>query len=283
MNNEQENLSQNDKRIREIIGSLQKIDAPKDFDFQLKSKIANTKTRRGNWTFWRYFAVGIPTFACMALVAFFAFNRDIAPPQNNVAGVKEQHKTESIQANEVKPPEVVPEVAVAVNTTQETPSVKKSSQIIEPKIVDDKVIAKSGKPKTSELESKKVLRKKSVVKDDFIGQNISASTDIQEPILPKGLNGTSANLKINETDTVFEIESLLKDLGIETSDENGKLKVKSVRKNSSAERSGVKNDDVIDAIDNQKIAPKVTRKKSFDAKSINITRDGKSLELKLQQ
>ncbi len=282
MNNEQENLSRNDEKIRQILGSLEKVDAPGNFDFQLKSKIANTKSTRKKLEFWRYFAIGAPSLACLALVAFFAFNRNIPPPQNNVAEAKEPQKIESLPVNNVKQPEV-PSVEVAVQTTPETTNFKKESKIIEPKIVEDTVIAKADKPKNVGLENKKVLPKKPVVKDNFAGEITSAATDIQKPILPKGLNGNSPNLKINETDTVFEIESLLNDLGIETTAENGKLKVKSVRKNSSAERSGIKNNDLIEAIDNQKIAPKETRKKSFDAKSINVTRDGKTLELKLQQ
>jgi PDZ domain len=282
MNNEQENLSRNDEKVRQILGSLEKVDAPSNFDFQLKSKIANTKSTRKRLEFWRYFAIGVPSLACLALVAFFAFNRNITPPQNNVAEVKEPQKIESLPINEVKPPEV-PSIEVAVQTTPETTNFKKESKIIEPKIVEDKVIAKTDKPQNIELENKKILPKKPVVKDSFSGNITSASTDIPKPIVPKGLNGNSPNLKINETDTVFEIESLLNDLGIETTAESGKLKVKSVRKNSSAERSGIKNNDLIEAVDNQKIAPKETRKKSFDAKSINVIRDGKTLELKLQQ
>jgi hypothetical protein len=282
MNNEQENLSRNDEKLRQILGSLEKVDAPNNFDFQLKSKIADRKSTRTNLAFWRYFAIGVPSLACIALVAFFAFNRNLPLPPNNVAEVKEPQKTESLPINEVKPSET-PNVAVAVTRTFGTSDVNKEPNIIKPKIFEDKLIAKTDKPQNIGLENKKILPKKSVVKDDFVSERTSASTNNPPPILPKGLNGNSPNLKINETDTVFEIESLLNDLGIETTAESGKLKVKSVRKNSSAERSGIKSNDLIEAIDNQKIAPKETRKKSFDAKSINVTRDGKNLELKLQQ
>jgi PDZ domain len=279
MNNEQENLSRNDEKVRQILGSLEKVDAPNNFDFNLKSKIANTKSMRKKSEFWRYFAIGVPSLACIALVAFFAFNRNV-PPTQTIAF--ESNKAEIKAIEQVKPPEV-PNVELAVQTTPEISNLKKGSKIVEPKLVEDKITTKIDKPQNIGLENKKILPKKPVVKDDFVGEVTSASTNINKPIVPKGLNGNSAKVEINGTDTVFEIESLLNDLGIETTAESGKLKVKSVKKNSSAERSGVKNNDLIDAIDNQKIAPKETRKKSFDAKSINVTRNGKTIELKLQQ
>jgi C-terminal processing protease CtpA/Prc len=278
MNKEYENLSRNDEQVRVILGSLEKIDAPKTFDFQLKSKIAERKSSVGNWAFWKYFAVGVPTLACIALFAFFAFNHN-EPTEIVTAEQPKIVNQEAPEINRVVVNQVLEEPAIPV---AETTIIKKSLPVVEPKIVDEKIYANIEKPQNITPKTKKVVPKKRVVNEIF--SNDSAVTNINKPLQPKGLNGSNAaNMKINESDTVFEIESLLNDLGIETANENGRLKVKSVTKNSSAERSGIKNNDLIDAIDNQKIAPKETRKRSFDAKSINITRDGKTMELKLQQ
>jgi hypothetical protein len=279
MNNEQENLSRNDEKLRGILGSLEKIDAPKDFDFQLKSKIAYTKATSRNSAFWRYFAIAVPSLACVMLVAFFALNRNAPTP---IATVEQPQIKTSATPETIKLPENS-NVQIAEKSPIETIKIKNMLPVAESKVVDDKVIAKTEKPQTVNFENKKVLRVKPKVKDDFVSDKTSAATNISPPIQPKGLNGTSANTRINEVDTVFEIESLLNDLGIETLAENGKLKVKSVKKNSSAERSGVKHDDVIDAVDNQKIVPKEIRKKVFEAKTIKVTREGKAIELKVQQ
>jgi PDZ domain len=278
MNNEQENLSRNDEKLRGILGSLDKVDAPKHFNFRLKSKIASAETNGGNRTFWRYLLIGTSSLTGILLVAFFAFNRNV-PTQ---IATFNQPQPPTVGTPEIK---VLPEVAkveTSEKTQIETPTSKKDSRLIEPKIVADKVLAKAEKLQNIEVESKRILPKKSVVKDNFVGEKTSAFTGIKKPLVPKGFGSTSVNTQLNDITTVFEIESLLSDLGIETTAENGKLKVKSVKKNSSAERSGVKNDDVIDAVDNQKITPKETRQKAFTAKSLNITREGKTLELKLQ-
>jgi hypothetical protein len=281
MNNEPENLSRNDEKLRGILGSLDKIDAPKDFDFQLKSKIANVKSTRGSQAFWRYFMIGVPSLACLLLVTFFAFNRNTTkPPPYIVAEVKEPQITQTPVITVVKMPEGNNN-EVAVKPLDEVQNAKKTLPDVEPKVAENKVLAKAENLKNISVENKKVLQKKPTVKESFSAD--SAVTEIPKPILPKGLNATNAsNTQINQSDTVFEIESVLKDLGVETSEENGKLKVKTVKKNSLAERSGIKNDDVIDAVNNQKITPKETRKKAFDAKSINVIRDGKAIELKLQ-
>jgi hypothetical protein len=287
MNNEPENLSRNDEKTRQILGSLEKIDAPKDFNFQLKSKIANTKATRKNQVFWRYFAVAVPSLACVLLAAFFVFNRNVQQPAT-VAEVKEPQKIQTPTIVEIPiikdlKPTKDSNTENAENLPDKDQNPQKSLPIIEPKIVDEKIYAKVEKQPDIKPESVKLAPKKPKAKDDFIGVKTEAGTDIEKPLQPKGLNASSANTTINQTDTVFEIENLLDDLGVEAIAENGKLKVKSVKKNSLAERSGVKTDDVIDAVDNQKIAPKEIRKKAFDAKSISITREGKTIELKLQQ
>lgn len=281
MNNEQEKLSQNDERVCQILGSLEKIDAPKDFHFQLKSKIAVKKSARQNSTGWRTLLIGIPGLACILLAAFFAFNRNFPTP---IATVKPP-ETETAAVPEIINTLPNSNIEVVQATKPELPVFTKGSSAIEPKSAHNRVIAKAEKPQNEALADKKILPKDSTVKDDFVGVRTPAATDINKPLVQKGLNGSAVNTgntKINETDTVFEIESLLNDLGIETTAENGKLKVKAVRKNSSAERSGVRNADVIEAVDNKKISPKDTLKKSFDAKSINVTREGKAIELILK-
>jgi hypothetical protein len=294
MNKEPENLSRNDEKLRGILSSLEKVDAPKDFNFKLKSKITDAKSTRVNSTFWRYFAIAVPSLACVMLIAFFAFNRNVSPMQDTIATVENPQKIEPAAiVNEVKPIQTSNTFVAEDKNSNEPPKPAKNSPLVEPKVVDEKIIAepkpvdekiyaKIEKPRNTAVKNERVLSKVPKVKDEFIGQKTSAVTDIPKPILPKGLNGNSPSLKINETDTVFEIENVLKDLGIETTAENGKLKVKSVTKKSLAENSGVKTNDVIDAVDNQKITPKEIRKKAFDAKSINVIRDGKTIELKLQ-
>ncbi len=278
MNNEKENLSRNDEKLRGILGSLDKVDAPKNFNFRLKSKIASAETKGGNRTFWRYLLIGAPSLTGILLVAFFAFNRNVPTQITKV----NQPQPATIGTPEIKVLPEVPGVEIAEKPPTETPDLKKDFRIIEPKVVADKVLAKAEKPQSIKIESKRVLPKKPVVNDNFVSEKTSAVTESSKPLVPKGFGVTPANTQLNDITTVFEIESLLNDLGIETTAENGKLKVKSVKKNSSAERSGVKNDDVIDAVDNQKITPKETRQKAFAAKSLNITREGKTLELKLQ-
>ncbi len=63
---------------------------------------------------------------------------------------------------------------------------------------------------------------------------------------------------------------------------DGGWKVRSTTDNSIATRSGVRSDDVIEAIDGRAITEATTLKGGVDGKSLNVRREGKQVKLDLK-
>ncbi len=68
-------------------------------------------------------------------------------------------------------------------------------------------------------------------------------------------------------------------LGIEIVSENGNRRVKSVKKESVAERSGVKVGDLVEAIDGEKVSGDVVRGKKLEGKQITVLRGTEKVEI----
>ncbi len=74
---------------------------------------------------------------------------------------------------------------------------------------------------------------------------------------------------------------MLSEIGIEIVLEDGKHEVKSVTKNSLAERSGVKVGDVVEAIDGKKISDEPFSGRTIKVKTLTVLRGAKKIEIAL--
>ena len=85
-----------------------------------------------------------------------------------------------------------------------------------------------------------------------------------------------------ENPNSISVKDVLSINGINADFENGKWTVKSVTANSIGESSGVKENDIIEAIDNQPLSGETINGKTFSGKTITVVRNGGKSQIKLR-
>lgn len=278
---ENEILSAEDEKICRMIGSLKKIGAPKNFDFHLKAKIANAKAEDFQTAslipFLRYL---LPLSVVVLLAVFVGFNLVLnADRSNEIAAetftppvvvpspltANTSQAMNSFSANAASPPVFAANektVAVVVNSTRKEAD-------FEPLAVSTR--SSNTLPKTRRDEEEKIQVKDIASKESKVitPPGISANTATQS-----NTNGTP---KSENTAKKF-----LEFIGVEVIEDNAGWKVTAVSEKNMAFRAGVKVGDIIEAIDDKKLAGEdTTRVQIVGAKVLRVIRDGRKISLEM--
>lgn len=273
-------------RVWQMIETLPTVDAPKDFDFRLKARIANAKPENFQPRFSPAFRYALPSGLAVFVLAFVAFYN--VSFTGNTIGPQ--------MADNFTPPQIEKESAPINFPIEETgaasfpktaasgdSNTNFSNQTEPPTEVKS---SRNGRQFVA-VKSEKALpivKRKDSAKTDFGASRDSASTSARV-IVPKAPNSEktlktgSPNL---ENENLQTAEQILSRLDMEIVSENGNRKVKSMKQNGVAERSGVKVGDVVEAIDGKKLADKTTRGKPNEAKKITVLRDAAKIEISLR-
>ena len=291
-NKDGEILSAEDEKISLMLGSLKRVDAPNDFNFRVKARIANGQPADSGLRILPALRYVLP-LSLAAFVAAFLF-------LNNFYFVSNQ-STQPIAENESPAPiqqPLLPETTASTstdeaknenqvqpenNTSPETPLPVKS----EPKAVFENknvfvAVKSETKPKTENLP------KDISVPDENKGggSRDSALTPIEKVITPEGIpdvNKTVESKPVIENKTSLTTAEILSQLGIETVSENGKLKVKTVKGASLGDSSGVKAGDLIEAIDGKNVFEAPMNSQTIEVKRLTITRGTEKIEISLHK
>lgn len=278
----EENLSDADKKLCRMLGALEKMEAPKDFDFHLKARIANANPKAYQPGLVRRYAyvMSVSTLALALIAAGFYGNfygtAETTTAENETPPAQQQTvqpQTVTIpQVAAAEPPTTNPEATASTNTavitTQRTPTVP-------PTMAFDQ--------KTDERKTVYREAKENNVKPKSDG-SIDRAVEGADAITPRGINpkGNSSNSgDLNKTED-FQPRDILKTLGAETVVENGVLKVKNVQPNSPAANSGLKADDVIDTLNGQKVTGRPIRGTKIEVKKVGVKRGAQTVEVDLQ-
>ena len=137
-------------------------------------------------------------------------------------------------------------------------------------------------PKKSVETISTTPKKKLSEKDSFVGSKDFGLTG-ETPKQPNFNVNIMPPKTLNDgQNSVIAVEKILSINGINADFENGKWKVKSVAPNSLGESSGIKQNDVIEAVDDLLLSGKTIKGDSFKGKELTITRDGERKIIKLQ-
>lgn len=277
--NENETLNADEQRLREICLSLKKVDAPMDFDFKLKARIADSKASGFQPRFGFAFRYAMPALALIMFLGLLAYNSVFWSSPNNqiIAGgnsepvspaLPQNSAVSSFAPSEIK--EISNENSAALPSNQNFPK------------VPERAVAER-RPQNIRFEKKRELKN-----DNFKGSNTSAFR-IAPVIEPKDFEPENVpqNSQNNESQNIEKIKltsvkEILSTNGINADFENGKWTVKSVGANSLGESSGVKEDDIIEAIDNQPLSAETVFNKTAGGKTITVTRKGEKSPLTLR-
>jgi len=268
-------LSADEQKIREMCCSLKRVDAPQDFDFKLKARIAGTNARDFQPRFGFAFRYAMPAFALIFVLGLvLAYNggfwsSEVAPAiaENSIEATKTDLPKNTMTSNFSAPDDK----QQANENSAILPENQESLKAPEKAQVADNILRT---PKKDLQENKK----------DFNGGSKDLSSTSVIPKQPNFNNSNSLlpNPQNNEKTTPMSVKDVLSMSGIKADLENGKWTVKSVTANSLAESSGVKENDIIEAIDNQPLSADTVFNKTVSGETLLITRNGAKSQIKLR-
>ncbi len=265
--------------LTQMINSLPKVEAPKDFAFRLSAYINKTeKIKRPLPAVWQTLRIGLPLTAAVLILGFIIFSSNLFTPQNqNQAAVAEDKKSQ-IKDNIEKPSspkkDESQEVFVAENEKTSLED-KTIPSIIETKKLNIKSeIKDTVKVKQTENAAKSVKKFNKPVEEDFSGSANFASRQ-PEVLLPQN---NSVNAKNTEPEFIDKRKTLL-EIGISMEDKN--WKIAEVKKESVAERSGIQIGDVVMEINKIPVSAKIPQSENVKTKSLKVLREKNMVSINL--
>lgn len=282
---EPEILSGDDAKIRDLLGDLRRVEAPNDFDFRVRARIAQNSPRDIRPRFLPVLRYVLPLAAVLVICAGFLFNSfhygNLA--SDSIVAVANTptpgNQNQSTQTN-------------SVNNNSEVALLPASEKIAAPSAP---VIARNNKTASApnvarQLADKNFAAKSAaqISRENFAsgtggGTRSSALTPPKRVITPPGISldktiGDAANFVKTKSLTAREI---LLQLGIEASYGNEGWKVLSVQENSPAKRSDIKLGDSVEAIDGEKLTDKPLPTRTIEGRKLTVLRGGRSIEISL--
>jgi len=300
---ELENLSESDEKVRRMLASLKQVEAPKDFEFRLKARIAKTnpKAFQPAATNKRRFAYALPAFASIVVSAFVVLNGNFFGDANQppVSSLPEAIATQStfVPAQNSPAEEIASSETGSANTgngggRKETTERNSSTVLTAATATNSRIERDRNEesPLTADVANipekpKSDPRRESKKENESFSKDI-AGRNAPKVFRPKGLNPDARveAPKDFNSEKSFSVQELLSPLGVEVvAAENGKWKVKNVSANSAAERSGIKTDDVIETLDGKKLSGATRlRGKKIEVKKLGVKRGDAQVDINLQ-
>jgi membrane-associated protease RseP (regulator of RpoE activity) len=270
---ETEVLSSDEQNVARLLSNLKRVDAPKDFDFHLKARIANASP--ADFRPVRLFPIlkyVLPLALFLMLgAAFVAMNSSNTANVPAVAGVP----SSVVQQASAEPKrEITPPVPVADPApTRDTAQVVTAVEPVEAK----------REFRAERIKSSLPPRTIPAAVGNFNGGGSYdvAGNEAQKPILAPGLANTNSNSGTSVTAIPLQFRQMLMSIGIDAAVAGQKTwRIMQVTEDSIAERSGLLVGDVIEAIDGKPIDP--LYKGSFSVTSMKVRRGDKVVEIDLQ-
>jgi hypothetical protein len=261
-----------ERKLSALLGGLKRVEAPKDFDFKLKAKIAAASPvdERKSWFFpgLRYV---FPLFLVALLSGFAAlriFAPGDAPEPVTVAETSQQSNKTEIAVSNVQENPVISDAPVITDfNTNKATALKVKSQ----------KAANNPKQTLAVIKSPEKREGKQIVKSR---NSSGGSYDIGG-----GKSSSSINLNPNNPNSgqsgIINIHQMLDVIGIEVEFVGADCKVKSVREGTAARIANFQPGDLIEAIDDKKLSSKTTFSDSFKGKVFRVVRGGKQMVIDL--
>lgn len=244
--------------VTNLLGSLSRVEAPGDFDFRVKARIAQGRPAERKASLlpgWVGYAV--PLTVLLVVGGYF--------------GVR--------SLDTANTPASQP-VAAIVPASNVEPALQASTQAVEPSA--NTILTAQRDEKLPES----ITRPKATLPERFIA---STGSSRKNP----GGGSYDATRRISPTITVrkpkdvivlrrMPAKEMLLEIGVDAAYSNSSWKIGEVKPNSKAERSGLKSGDVVEAVNNQNLTEKSLFGSPFSSKSVRVLRDGKSMQIDLK-
>lgn len=265
-------------RVWQMIDGLKRVDAPTDFDFRVKAKIASAKPSDFQSRFFPALRYVLPLGLVVLFLGLLAFNTSFffggnEAPQLAEAVVPQTPEKEIALVNSFSSDE-----SAVTGTTDNTLPVSNINADVEPTETNrEKQFAAKLPPKPRTAAPKKNA------KDNFTGwRDLSATKQNDKYPINLNPNQTVETLPNSGNSNSVSGEEILKLLGIEFVRESENLKVKTIRENSPAARYGIKVGDVIEAMNGVKLSVEPISAKKIEVKTLTVVRGAEKIEITLK-
>jgi membrane-associated protease RseP (regulator of RpoE activity) len=266
-------------RVWQMIDVLPRVDAPVNFDFRVKARIANSKPTDFQPRFFPILRYVMPLGVIVLLLGLIAFNTNYFSGDNAAEQIAVTLPLTSIEKEMAasNPTFTNQNILPAVGNESSVGSQSNANSVFA-KDTQKTQIAVVNLKKKQQIEAPK---KKT---EEIEGMGSRVSTFSKAPIkLPLGLDPNRRIETAPNADNTksFTAEEILPFLGIEIVLQNENRTVKSVKRNSLAERSGVEVGDVIEAIDGKQISDEPFSGRTIKVKTLTVLRGVKKFEIAL--
>ena len=278
-------ISDEQMRVWQMIDGLQRIDAPKNFDFLVRSRIANARPEKIQPGFLPVLRYVLPLSLVLMVIGLFAFNSSFFfgaadVPQVAQNNFQPQVIVENQQQSIAQPEQFVVNnnsassfsdeniVAAVSNYNAALPKEARNIQFV------------SVKSTTNSLPKPR----RAAPGNRFDGDSRTSAATLPQVFTPESLNTNQTVENLPNVGNRKDItdEEIWSFIGIEIGRENGKRTVKAVTQNSSADRSGIKVGDVIEAIDGEKLSAEPIRAGKIQVKKLSVVRGTDTIVIDLQ-
>lgn len=270
-----ENASAGDRKLIAMLGDLNRVAAPNDFEFRLKARIADrSAVKQRSFRLFPTLVYGAPLalFLVVGSTLFLLSSYD-APNLNNVAVVQDLPA-----ASGDKPASPIAEVRSPHSS--QTNSALAKEEIAE----GGRTLLAAEKTADRSVTTGLVSKNERTVTGRKSGGSYTIGAKRAET--PKRITGFSGNVdaKLSEAggDRDISVKEIFQSIGIDAEFSDNAWLVKSVKGEQIGDRVGIKSGDRIDSIDSKPVDKDTKYRGRFAAKSIRIQRDGKLIDLELK-
>lgn len=260
-----------EEKISALLSSLKRVEAPGDFEFRLSARIAaSTPPKPGISGFLSILRYAVPLVLVLAIGSVFLVDRMYTVDNNGVEMIAET--SEAIISS---PAVIAPNAGVSQNEPLTEPLFNASEPTF------------AFAPVDSRPALRRAAAKNTVSSKNSGGGSIDRALKVPgKTILPKGIV-TEPSRYISKPDGFdnggeFSAENILLQIGIKAEFDGALWGVRSVMKNSLAERSGIQVGDQVEAIDDRQIDEKTVFTGRLNVNALRIRRSGRTLTIGLK-
>jgi hypothetical protein len=275
LNSTREILPDGEQKVCDLIGKLDRVECPKNFDFHLKARIAGSDKKDFQPSVWQTLRYIVPVAACVLIVAFVMVQGGIFSPVTQTGNTIATATNPNIQAFDERSNRT--QIFTVSNSSEPITAAVPDRNAQSNSILSRNVSLNNSSESRSSLPKLLPEDQPTMSKDFGVGQNI-------KPLYPNGINPDQVKPKYPETqdNRLVSIKQAFDIFGITAEMAAGRMKVITVRENSIADKSGIKAGDFIESIDDMKLTPGETTLRSNNVSKITVLRGGKSLQLSLK-
>ncbi len=272
-------------RVWRVIEGFEPVDAPNDFDFRVKARIANAKSSDFQPQFFPALRYVLGLSVVGLILAFVVFNGVYSLDDKIVSPIAE---------NDYRMPDSKENLPTDSSAVAQNTDKFQTFKVEKPIIESPKKLQPENKNESETFADKtEFAADKSIKKRSFelpknnrknSGGSYDSALSSSRPLTPKNLSGNQSVGVLPNAGNPNPITAgqILSELGIETVLKNGKWEVKTVKQNSVGERSDVKVGDLIEAINGEKLTGEPIRAKTIEGKNLTITRGAEKKEISLR-